>query len=190
MELYGTKNSPYTRVVRVLAAELGLAPELRPMVWRETPDALFELNPTGRVPVLVDGTPPTDRIARDLRLPVAAPLKATPGGMKRIWSTSHTALWIVMACCVRFVTRLRSATPTWNARCGASSCPLQPSAVKSNRIGICVPSASSGSSVRRFLKLLRASTELARIRARRRAFRMKSGWPALLPHSLSRMALT
>lgn len=84
MELYGTANSPYTRIVRVLAAELGLEPELRPMAWRETPDALFALNPTGRVPVLVDGTRrvtdsrvicaylaqhPQARPAPDLRLP-------------------------------------------------------------------------------------------------------------------------
>lgn len=36
MELYGTANSPYTRIVRVLAAELGFEPQLRPMAWRET----------------------------------------------------------------------------------------------------------------------------------------------------------
>lgn len=84
MELYGTANSPYTRIVRVLAAELGFEPQLRPMAWRETPDALFALNPTGRVPVLIDGDlrltdsrvicaylaqHPQARVPSDLRLP-------------------------------------------------------------------------------------------------------------------------
>lgn len=55
MEIYGTPTSPYTRIARIIAAELGFQPPLRTMKWRETPDELFKINPAGRVPLLVDG---------------------------------------------------------------------------------------------------------------------------------------
>lgn len=55
MELLGTSNSPYTRIVRVLAAELGLPVTLRELSWRTTPQQSFEASPVGRVPVLIDG---------------------------------------------------------------------------------------------------------------------------------------
>lgn len=55
MELYGTRTSPFTRVVRIVAMELGFALDLREIFWRLSSDALFQLNPGGRVPLLVDG---------------------------------------------------------------------------------------------------------------------------------------
>ena len=55
MELYGTRTSPFTRVVRIVAMELGFALDLREIFWRLSSDALFQLNPGGRIPLLVDG---------------------------------------------------------------------------------------------------------------------------------------
>lgn len=55
MELYGTRTSPFTRVVRMIAMEMGIALELREIFWRKSSDALFRLNPGGRVPLLIDG---------------------------------------------------------------------------------------------------------------------------------------
>ncbi len=55
MEIYGTPTSPYTRIARIIAAELGFQPPLRMMKWRETPDDLYKINPAGRIPLLVDG---------------------------------------------------------------------------------------------------------------------------------------
>ncbi len=55
MEIYGTPTSPYTRIARIVAAELGFQPPLRTIKWRETPDDLFKINPAGRIPLLVDG---------------------------------------------------------------------------------------------------------------------------------------
>lgn len=55
MQLFGTHNSPYTRIVRVIANELGFVPALQELHWRSAPQETFTVNPTGRVPVLVDG---------------------------------------------------------------------------------------------------------------------------------------
>src|SRR3546814_8337127 len=54
MDLYGTPTSPYTRVVRIMARELGHDLPLKEMNWRKMPDELFRLNPAGRIPLLVD----------------------------------------------------------------------------------------------------------------------------------------
>lgn len=64
MELYGTETSPFTRIARIIAAEIGLSVPLRPMAWRKDPVGLFQLNPAGRIPVLVDG----DRSVCDSRV--------------------------------------------------------------------------------------------------------------------------
>ncbi len=55
MEIYGTPTSPFTRIARIIAAELGFQPPLRMMKWRDTPDDLYKINPAGRIPLLVDG---------------------------------------------------------------------------------------------------------------------------------------
>lgn len=55
MEVYGTQTSPFTRIVRIVALEVGIDLPLREMYWRKAPEALFQLNPGGRVPLLVDG---------------------------------------------------------------------------------------------------------------------------------------
>ena len=55
MEVYGTQTSPFTRIVRIVAMEMGIDLPLREMFWRKTSDALFKINPGGRVPLLIDG---------------------------------------------------------------------------------------------------------------------------------------
>lgn len=55
MRIYGTKNSPFTRIVRIVAAELGFELDWCDMAWRQSPDELFRINPGGRVPLLFDG---------------------------------------------------------------------------------------------------------------------------------------
>jgi glutathione S-transferase len=55
MEVYGTQTSPFTRIVRMVAMESGIDLPLREIFWRKTPDTLFEINPGGRIPLLVDG---------------------------------------------------------------------------------------------------------------------------------------
>jgi len=54
MELYGTKTSPFTRIVRIIAAELGFNPGFREKAWRKDSEAIYKLNPAGRIPVLAD----------------------------------------------------------------------------------------------------------------------------------------
>jgi len=55
MEIYGTPTSPYTRIARIVAYELGFSLPLRELSWREDAGTLFEANPAGRIPLLVDG---------------------------------------------------------------------------------------------------------------------------------------
>jgi glutathione S-transferase len=55
LRIYGTLTSPPTRVARVAALEFGHQIEFCPMAWRVSPDELFDINPAGRVPVLVHG---------------------------------------------------------------------------------------------------------------------------------------
>jgi len=55
MDLYGTPTSPYTRVARIAAAELGFSYDFHDLRWRVSPTELFAVNPIGRVPLLVDG---------------------------------------------------------------------------------------------------------------------------------------
>lgn len=54
MQLFGTCTSPYTRIVRIMAIELGYDLPLCEIRWRQTPEKLFAINPRGRIPVLVD----------------------------------------------------------------------------------------------------------------------------------------
>ena len=56
MELIGTYTSPFTRLVRIFALELGFDIPVRELFWRKTPDELFAVNPRGRIPILRDGT--------------------------------------------------------------------------------------------------------------------------------------
>lgn len=54
MRLFGTYTSPYTRIVRIMAIELGFDLPLVEIYWRKTPMELFAMNPRGRIPVLAD----------------------------------------------------------------------------------------------------------------------------------------
>jgi len=55
MELYGTKTSPFTRIVRIIAVELGFEMPLIEKAWRRDSHDIYRLNPAGRIPILVDG---------------------------------------------------------------------------------------------------------------------------------------
>jgi len=54
MELHGTKTSPFTRIVRIIAAEMNFDLPLRVKGWRTESKDIYQLNPAGRIPVLVD----------------------------------------------------------------------------------------------------------------------------------------
>tara|TARA_B100000676_G_C17915479_1_gene752449 strand:+ start:102 stop:740 length:639 start_codon:yes stop_codon:yes gene_type:complete len=53
LKIFGTPTSPPTRIARVAGIEFGHIVELCELAWRVSPDELFDLNPAGRVPVLV-----------------------------------------------------------------------------------------------------------------------------------------
>ena len=53
LKIFGTPTSPPTRIARVAGIEFGHDVELCQMAWRISPKELFELNPAGRVPVLM-----------------------------------------------------------------------------------------------------------------------------------------
>ena len=56
MKLYVTLTSPYARIVRVLIIEKGLEAhiEVEPVVTRTQDTPLLKINPSGRVPTLVN----------------------------------------------------------------------------------------------------------------------------------------
>lgn len=56
MKLYGHDTSPYTRRVRVLLAEKGLAFDRDADSWTKPDAAVMRLNPMLRVPALLDGS--------------------------------------------------------------------------------------------------------------------------------------
>jgi glutathione S-transferase len=55
VKLYDAARCPYCARVRIALAEKGLAYEAIPIDLDERPDWIYELNPTGKVPVLDDG---------------------------------------------------------------------------------------------------------------------------------------
>jgi glutathione S-transferase len=85
---YGTPTSPYTRIARIAAAEFGYGYEFCDLRWRVSPAELFEINPVGRVPLLVDG----DKRIADSRI-IWAYLEERKGAMRakslRLLGGSH-----------------------------------------------------------------------------------------------------
>ena len=55
MKLYDAARCPYCARVRIVLAEKGIDYETVEVDLRNRPDWIYELNPTGRVPVLDDG---------------------------------------------------------------------------------------------------------------------------------------
>ena len=55
MKLYDAARCPYCARVRIVLAEKGIEYETVEVDLRNRPDWIYELNPTGRVPVLDDG---------------------------------------------------------------------------------------------------------------------------------------
>ena len=52
MKLFYTPNSPYARVARVIALEIGLAMDFVQVEVRDTVDELLHYNPAAKVPTL------------------------------------------------------------------------------------------------------------------------------------------
>jgi glutathione S-transferase len=55
LKLYDAARCPYCARVRIALAEKGLVPETIEIDLSNRPDWIYDLNPTGRVPVLDDG---------------------------------------------------------------------------------------------------------------------------------------
>jgi len=55
VKLYDAARCPYCARVRIVLAEKGVAYEPVEIDLRDRPDWIYELNPTGRVPILDDG---------------------------------------------------------------------------------------------------------------------------------------
>lgn len=55
MKLYDAPRCPYCARVRIALAEKGLVPETVAIDLSDRPEWIYELNPTGRVPVFDDG---------------------------------------------------------------------------------------------------------------------------------------
>ena len=60
MKLYGTKTSPYARIIRIVIFEKKLNDKIK-FIWTKTrvpDDPMYAINPSGRVPFLLldDGT--------------------------------------------------------------------------------------------------------------------------------------
>jgi glutathione S-transferase len=55
LKLYDAARCPYCARVRIVLAEKGLAYEPVEIDLHDRPDWIYELNPTGRVPILEDG---------------------------------------------------------------------------------------------------------------------------------------
>jgi glutathione S-transferase len=55
LKLYDAARCPYCARVRIALAEKGLVPETVEIDLRDRPAWIYELNPSGRVPVLYDG---------------------------------------------------------------------------------------------------------------------------------------
>ena len=54
-KLYDAARCPYCARARIALAEKGLVPETIEIDLSNRPDWIYDLNPTGRVPVLDDG---------------------------------------------------------------------------------------------------------------------------------------
>jgi glutathione S-transferase len=96
MKLYGSKTSPFTRKVRVFAAELGLTDLIEEIITDpfDPPPEFLAANPMSRIPTLVtekgEALPDSELILEYLQTRGHSGIQSLPRGTKR-WSALRRA---------------------------------------------------------------------------------------------------